>query len=118
MKKILNALMISGVLMLAACGGSAHAASPAYVSDTIIISEPSQGVVGYAAIITDLGGATATINDTTPTVIGFATIFAPDYNSTAKVFNVYLFLTQAGASAYLTAHPSVTVGWYAPATRN
>lgn len=104
--------------ILTACGGSAHAASPAYVSDMIEISEPSQGITNWAAVITDLSGATAAVNDATPTIIGYATAFTPDYNTTTKVFNVYLFLTQAGAAAYLTAHPSVTVGWYAPATRN
>jgi hypothetical protein len=116
--KYLAALSLTFALV--ACGGQAHAASPAYVGDTILVTESSQGIIAWAGVITDLSGAMASINDTTPTVIGYATVFAPDYVGTAKVFNVYLFLTQAGALAYLTANPrfSGTVGWYRPATHN
>jgi len=93
----------------------------AYVSDAIIVNASSQGVTGWAAIITDLGSAGSTaINDLTPTTIGFATAFSPDYNSTVKVGSIGLFLTQAGAAAYLTLHPGslTTYGYYKPADRN
>jgi len=116
MKKFFAILGLA--FLLAACGGQAHAASPAFVSDTIVVSQPQQGITGWAAIVTDLGSASAAINDATPTVISFVTAFAPDYSSTAKLYSVNLFLTQAGASAYLAAHPGATVGWYKPASHN